>query len=51
MKQMKRQKSAIFIGKYLKINTLQLEIKNIVKLEIIAILQGNIEMLHISYAV
>ena len=40
---MKMQKSVIFVRKNLKI-----KIKNIVKLEIIAIIQGNIEVLRIA---
>ena len=44
---MKMQRSAIFVMKRLKIN--MLKIKNIVKLEIIIIIQVNIEMLHIIY--
>ena len=43
------QKSVIFAKRNLKINILK--IKNIVKLEIIVIVQGNIEMLHIAYVI
>ena len=42
---MKMQKFAIFVNKSLKINILK--IKNIVKLEIIVIIQVNTEMLHL----
>ena len=41
------QKSVIFVNKSLTIN--MLKIKNIIKLEIIVIIQGNIEVLHIAY--
>ena len=44
---MKTQKSVIFVKKNLKINIWQ--IKDIVKLEIIVIIQGNIEVLCITY--
>ena len=43
------QKSVMFVNKNLKMNKRQ--IKRIVKLEIIAIIQGNIEVLHIAYAI
>ena len=46
---MKMQKSVMFVNKNLKMNKRQ--IKRIVKLEIIAIIQGNIEVLHIAYAI
>ena len=46
---MKMQKYFVFIGKGLKIN--MLKIKKIVKLEIIAIIQVNIEVLHIPYVI
>ena len=39
----------MFVDKNLKMNKRQ--IKCIVKLEIIAIIQGNIEVLHIAYAI
>ena len=39
----------MFVDKNLKMNKRQ--IKRIVKLEIIAIIQGNIEVLHIAYAI
>ena len=44
---MKMQKSSIFVKKNLKIN--MWKIKNIVKIEIIAIIQGNIVVLCIAY--
>ena len=47
--QMKTQKSVIFFKKNLKIN--MLKTKNILKLEIIAIIQGNVEVLGISYII
>ena len=43
------QKSIIFVKKNLKINIKK--IKNIVKLEITAIIQGNIEVLRIAYVI
>ena len=46
---MKMQKSVIFAKKSWKINILK--IKNIAKLEIIATIQGNIEVLHIAYVI
>ena len=46
---MKMQKSGIFVKKILKINIWK--IKDIVKLEIIVIIQDNIEVLRIAYAV
>ena len=46
---MKIQKSVIFVKKKLKINLWKM--KNIVKLEIIAIIQENIEMLHITHVI
>ena len=46
---MKIQKSIIFVKKKLKINISK--IKNIVKLEIIVIIQGNTEVLHITYVI
>ena len=45
----KMQKSVMFAKKNLKTNLGK--IKNIVKLEIIAIIQGNIEVLHIAYII
>ena len=44
---MRMQKSVIFAKKSLEIN--MLKIKNIVKLEIIVIIQVSIEVLHIAY--
>ena len=44
---MKRQKSVIFVEKNLKINI----DKNILELKIIAIIQGDIEMLCIAYVI
>ena len=44
---MKRQNSALFIRNSLNINILK--IKNIVKLEIMVIMQVNIEVLYITY--
>ena len=44
---MKMQKSVIFVKKKLKINIRK--INNIVKLEIIVIIQGNIEVLRTAY--
>ena len=46
---MKMQASVIFVNKDVKIN--MWKIKNIVKLEIIVVIQGSIEVLHISYVV
>ena len=46
---MKMQKSVIFVKRNLKVNMWQ--IKNIVKLEIIVIIQGNIEVLRIAYVI
>ena len=46
---MKMQASVIFVNKNVKIN--MWKIKNIVKLEIIVVIQENMEVLHISYAV
>ena len=46
---MAMQKSVIFVEKNVKIN--MRKIKNIIKLEIIFIIQGNIEVLHIAYVV
>ena len=46
---MKTQKSVIFVTKNLKINTWK--IKNIVKLEIRVIIQGDIEVLCIAYVI
>ena len=43
------QKSVIFVKRNLKVNMWQ--IKNIVKLEIIVIIQGNIEVLRIAYVI
>ena len=43
---MKMQKSVMFAEKQLKIN--MLKTKNIVKLEIIIIIQGNVQVLHIA---
>ena len=43
---MKMQKIAIFVKKKLKVNICK--IKHIIKLEIIVIIQGNIEVLHIT---
>ena len=45
----KMQISVIFVKKNLKINIWK--IKNMVKLDIIVIIQGNIEMLHIAYII
>ena len=45
----KIKKSATFVNKNLRINIWK--IKNIVKLEIIVIIQGNIEVLHIAYVI
>ena len=45
----KMQKSLIFVMKNLKTNIGK--IKNIVKLEIIFVIQGNIEELHIAYVI
>ena len=47
MNHTKMEKSVIFVKKKLKIN--MCKIKNIVKLEIIVIIQGNMEILHIAY--
>ena len=46
---MKMQKSVIFLEKDLKTN--MLKIIQIVRLEIIVIIQGNIEVLHIAYVI
>ena len=46
---MKMQKSVIFLEKDLKTN--MLKIIHIVRLEIVVIMQGNIEVLHIAYVV
>ena len=46
---MKTQKSVIFVKKNLKINIRK--IKNIVKLEIIAIIQVNVDVLRIAYEI
>ena len=46
---MKMQKSVIFLEKDLKTN--KLKIIHIVRLEIIVIIQGNIEVLHIAYVI
>ena len=46
---MKMQYFVMFVKKHLKINMLKL--KNIVKLEIIVIIQGNKGVLHIAYVV
>ena len=46
---MKLQKSVIFVKKNLKINIWN--IKNIVKLEIIIIIQGNIDVLRIAHVI
>ena len=46
---LKMQKSVIFVKKNLKINIWK--IKNIVKLEIIVIIEENIEKLHIAYVI
>ena len=43
------QKSVVFVKKKLKINILK--IKNIVKLEVIVIMQENIKVLHIAYVI
>ena len=43
------QKCAIFVRKNLKVS--MLKIKNIVKLGTIVIKQGNMEVLHIAYAI
>ena len=47
---MNMQKCAIFVKKNLKITTLKIK-KKIEKLGTIAIMQGNIEVLHKAYAV
>ena len=46
---MKMQKSVIFLEKDLKTNMLKKI--HIVRLEIIVIIQGNIEVLHIAYVI
>ena len=46
---MKMQKSVMFVKKNLKI--IKWKIKNIVKLEVIVIIQGNIEVLYIAYVI
>ena len=46
---MKMEKSVIFVKKNFKINILK--VNNIVKLEIIVIIQGNIEVLRIAYVI
>ena len=46
---MKMQKSVIFVIENLKINILKT--KNMVKLEIIVIIQKNVEVLRITYSV
>ena len=46
---MKVQKSVLFVKKNLKIDTWKM--KNILKLEIIAIKQESIKVLHIAYAI
>ena len=43
------EKTVIFVNKNLKINIWK--IKNIIKLEIIVIIQGNIEVLRIAYVI
>ena len=49
MNHTKMEKSVIFVKKKLKTN--MCKIKNIIKLEVIVIIQGNIEMLHIAYII
>ena len=49
MNYMKMQKPVIFVKKNLKINFRK--IRNIIKLEIIVIMQGNIEVLRIAYVI
>ena len=46
---MKMQKSVTFVKKYVKIN--MWKIKNIIKLEIIVIIQSDIEVQHIAYVI
>ena len=46
----KMQKSVIFVKKEIEKKNMQ-KIKNIVKLEIIVIIQGNTEMLRIAYVI
>ena len=46
---MKMHKSVIFVNKNLKINVWKK--KNIVKLEIVVIIQENIEVLHMAYVI
>ena len=46
---MKRQKSVIFVKKEIENN--MWKINNTVKLEIIVIMQGNVEVLHIAYII
>ena len=46
---MKMQKSVSFVNKKLKINIWKIE--SILKLEIIVIIEGNIEVLHIAYVI
>ena len=46
---MKMEKSVIFVKKDFKINISK--VNNIVKLEIIVIIQGNIEVLRIAYVI
>ena len=47
--QIKTQKSAMFVKKNLKIS--MLELKNIVKLGTVIIMQENIDVLHIVYVI
>ena len=49
MNHVKMQKSVIFVKKRFNVN--MLEIKNIVKSEIIVITEVNIEALHIAYVI
>ena len=46
---MKMQKSVIFVNKNLNTNTWK--IKTVVKLEIIVIIKGNMEVLYIAYVI
>ena len=46
---MRRQKSVTFLGESFKTN--MLTIKNMIKLEIIVIIQVNMEVLHIAYEI
>ena len=46
---MKRQKASIFVAKCLNIS--ELTIRNIAKLDFIAIINGNLGVLHIAYII